>query len=137
MDSGIIIVLTILSVTAIMLVIDVVRIDIVAIGCMLGLGWSGILNPQEMFSGFSSNAVIAMLSVMILGRGIARIGIMDEFSKFVISKAGTRKRNLVGLLSLSTGILSGLIQYLQCFCAFTPVSAGSYFLLEGIWTIKP
>lgn len=96
MDSGIIIVLVILGATVIMLVFDVVRIDIVAIGCMLALGWTGILNPQEMFSGFSSNAVIAMLSVMILGRGIARTGIMDEFSRLIISKAGTRKRNLVG-----------------------------------------
>jgi di/tricarboxylate transporter len=82
MEPGIIMVLLILCVTIIMLVIDLVRIDIVAIGCMLALGWTGILNPQEMFSGFSSNAVIAMLSVMILGRGIARTGIMDEFSKF-------------------------------------------------------
>ncbi len=120
MDSDIIIVLVILGVTAIMLVIDVVRIDIVAIGCMLALGWTGILNPQEMFSGFSSNAVIAMLSVMILGRGIARTGIMDEFSKIIISKAGTRKRNLVGLLSLSTGLLSGLIQNIGSAALFLP-----------------
>ncbi len=120
MDSDIIIVLVILGVTAIMLVIDVVRIDIVAIGCMLALGWTGILNPQEMFSGFSSNAVIAMLSVMILGRGIARTGIMDEFSKVIISKAGTRKRNLVGLLSLSTGLLSGLIQNIGSAALFLP-----------------
>jgi di/tricarboxylate transporter len=120
METGIIIVLIILSVTVIMLVLDVVRIDIVAIGCMLALGWTGILNPQEMFSGFSSNAVIAMLSVMILGRGISRTGIMDEFSKFIISKAGTRKRNLVGLLSLSTGILSGLIQNIGAAALFLP-----------------
>ena len=113
-------VLLILSVTAIMLVLDVVRIDIVAIGCMLALGWTGILDAQEMFSGFSSNAVIAMLSVMILGRGIARTGIMDEFSKFIISKAGNRKRNLIGLLSLSTGLLSGLIQNIGSAALFLP-----------------
>jgi di/tricarboxylate transporter len=120
MEPGILIVLIILSLTAILLVIDVVRIDIVAIGCMLALGWSGVLNQQEMFSGFSSNAVIAMLSVMILGRGITRTGIMDEFSKFIISKAGTRKRNLVGLLSLSTGLLSGLIQNIGSAALFLP-----------------
>ncbi|WP_132432085.1 SLC13 family permease [Natronoflexus pectinivorans] len=120
MDSGIITVLLILSVTVIMLVLDVVRIDIVAIGCMLALGWTGILIPQEMFSGFSSNAVIAMLSVMILGRGIARTGIMDGFSKFIIKKAGTRKRNLVGLLSISTGLLSGLIQNIGAAALFLP-----------------
>jgi di/tricarboxylate transporter len=119
-EPGIITVLIILSATAIMLVIDVVRIDIVAIGCMLALGWSGVLDPQETFSGFSSNAVIAMLSVMILGRGIARTGIMDSFSKFIISKAGTRRRNLVGLLSLSTGLLSGLIQNIGSAALFLP-----------------
>jgi di/tricarboxylate transporter len=120
MEPDITIVLIILSVTAILLVIDVVRIDIVAIGCMLALGWSGILDSQEMFTGFSSNAVIAMLSVMILGRGIARTGIMDKFSKFIISKAGTRKRNLIGLLSLSTGLLSGLIQNIGAAALFLP-----------------
>ena len=120
MEPGIIIVLLILTVTVIMLVLDVVRIDIVAIGCMLALGWTGILDAQEVFSGFSSNAVIAMLSVMILGRGIARTGIMDEFSKMIIKKAGTRKRNLVGLLSLSTGLLSGLIQNIGAAALFLP-----------------
>ncbi|MFO7718975.1 MAG: SLC13 family permease [Gillisia sp.] len=120
MEPDIIIVFIILSVTVILLVLDVVRIDIVAIGCMLALGWTGILNPQEVFSGFSSNAVIAMLSVMILGRGISRTGIMDEFSKFIISKAGTRKRNLIGLLSLSTGFLSGLIQNIGAAALFLP-----------------
>lgn len=120
MESGIIIVLIILSATVLLLVLDVVRIDVVAIGCMLALGWTGILDSQEMFSGFSSNAVIAMLSVMILGRGIARTGIMDAFSKFIISKAGTRKRNLVGLLSISTGIMSGLIQNIGAAALFLP-----------------
>lgn len=120
MEPGIIIVLLILGLTVIMLVLDLVRIDIVAIACMLALGWTGILDSQEMFSGFSSNAVIAMLSVMILGRGIARTGIMDEFSKFIISKAGTRKRNLVGWLSISAGFLSGLIQNIGAAALFLP-----------------
>ncbi len=120
MEPDIIIALIILSVTIIMLVFEVVRIDIVAIACMLALGWTGILTPQEMFSGFSSNAVIAMLSVMILGRGIVHTGIMDEFSKFIIKKAGTNQRNLVGLLSASTGVLSGLIQNIGAAALFLP-----------------
>lgn len=120
MEQDIIIVLVILSLTIILLVLDLVRIDIVAMGCMLALGWAGILNQEEMFSGFSSNAVIAILSVMILGRGIARTGIMDKFSKLVINKAGSRKRNLVGLLSISTGLLSGLIQNIGVAALFLP-----------------
>jgi di/tricarboxylate transporter len=120
MDISVVIVLGVLVATIILLVSEIVRIDVVAISCMLALGWTGILTPQEMFSGFSSNAVIAMLSVMILGRGIARTGIMDGFSKYVISKAGTRKKKLVGLLSLSAGFMSGLIQNIGAAALFLP-----------------
>ncbi|HRV71681.1 MAG TPA: hypothetical protein P5541_06560, partial [Thermovirgaceae bacterium] len=67
MDSSMLVVLTILMVTVFFMIFDVFRIDIVAILCMLALGWTGILTPGEVFSGFSSNAVIAMMAVMILG----------------------------------------------------------------------
>jgi di/tricarboxylate transporter len=120
MDSSIIIVLAVLSVTIVLLILDVVRIDVIAISCMLALGWTGILTAPEMFSGFSSNAVIAMMSVMILGRGIARTGIMGGFSKFVIQKAGTKRRNLIGWPSLSAGVLSGLIQNFGAAVIFLP-----------------
>lgn len=120
MDLDIIIVLIILTVTVVFLILDVIRLDVIAICCMLALGWTGILTTQEMFSGFSSNAVIAMMSVMILGRGIARTGIMDNFSRFVIKKAGTKKTKLIGLLSLATGFLSGLIQNIGAAALFLP-----------------
>lgn len=120
METDVIIVLAILIVTVFMLVFEIVRIDVVAICCMLVLGWSGVLNTQEMFSGFSSNAVIAMLSVMILGKGIARTGIMDGFSKFIIKKAGNKKNKLLGLLSASTGVMSGFIQNIGAAALFLP-----------------
>jgi len=69
MDASIVIVLTILAATVVFLVFEIVRIDVVAILYMLALGWAGMLQPQEMLSGFSSNAVIAMMGVMIMGRG--------------------------------------------------------------------
>jgi len=120
MDPLIITVLIILVVTIIMLVFEVFRIDIVAIICMLALGWTGVLTPQETLSGFSSNAVIAMIAVMILGQGITNTGIMDRFSRVVLKKVGTKKSSVVGILSLSVGILSGLIQNIGAAALFLP-----------------
>ncbi len=91
MDPAIITVLIILVATVVMLIFEIVRIDIVALVCMLALGWTGVLTPQETLSGFSSNAVIAMMAVMILGQGIAKTGIMDQFSRAVLKKVGTKK----------------------------------------------
>lgn len=112
--------LIILVLTIILLVVDVVRIDIVAILSMLALGWTGILTQQEMLSGFSSNAVIAMMGVMILGRGIAVTGLMDQFSHFALRKAGHNRRRLIGWMSLAVGILSGFIQNIGAAALFLP-----------------
>jgi di/tricarboxylate transporter len=120
MDSAIIIVLTILIATVIMLVFEVVRIDVVAIICMLALGWTGVLSPQETLSGFSSNAVIAMIAVMILGQGIARTGIMDRFSRAVLAKVGAKESRVIGVMSLAVGVLSGLVQNIGAAALFLP-----------------
>ncbi len=120
MDPAIITVLIILVATAILLVFEVVRIDVVAIVCMLALGWTGVLTPQEVLSGFSSNAVIAMIAVMVLGQGIAKTGIMDRFSRAVLEKVGTRKSSVIGVMSLSVGGLSGLIQNIGAAALFLP-----------------
>jgi len=120
MDPTIITVLAILFATVIMLVFEVARIDIVAIVCMLALGWTGVLTPQETLSGLSSNAVSAMMAVMILGQGIAKTGIMDHFSRAVLKKAGTNRKRVIGLTSLSVGMLSGLIQNIGAAALFLP-----------------
>ncbi len=120
MDPAIITVLIILVATVVMLIFEIVRIDIVALLCMLALGWTGVLTPQEAISGFSSNAVIAMMAVMILGQGIAKTGIMDQFSRAVLKKVGTNRPRMIGLLSLSVGMLAGFIRSIGAAALFLP-----------------
>jgi di/tricarboxylate transporter len=120
MDSEILTVLVILIATVVMLVFEFVRIDLAALLCMLALGWTGVLAPHEALSGFSSHAVIAMMAVMVLGRGIAKTGIMDRFSQAILKKAGTNRRRIVGMMSLSVGMLSGFIQNIGAAALFLP-----------------
>ncbi|MBN2345787.1 MAG: SLC13 family permease, partial [Candidatus Aminicenantes bacterium] len=120
MDSAILTVLVILVATVVMLVAEFVPMEVAALLCMLALAWTGVLTPQEAFSGFSSHAVIAMMAVMILGRGIAKTGIMDRFSQVVLKKAGTSTPKVTGVLSLSVGALSGFIQNIGAAALFLP-----------------
>ena len=120
MDSTIITVLIILVATVFMLAFEIIRIDIVALICMLALSWTGVLTPQEALSGFSSNAVIAMMAVMILGHGISKTGVMDQFSRAVLKKVGVSRPRIIGLMSLSVGMLSGFIQNIGAAALFLP-----------------
>ncbi len=120
METEILIVLSITGFTVFMLVSEIVRIDITAILTMLLLSWTGVLTTSEALSGFSSNAVIAMIGVMILGEGIAKTGMMSRFSKAVLSKVGESKNAIVGSLSLSVGSLSAVMQNIGAAALFLP-----------------
>ena len=120
MDPQILIVLGILIATVIMMVFELFRIDVVAIICMLALGWSGVLTTDEMLVGFSSNAVISMIAVMILGYGITTTGVMEKFSEAILSKVGNNKNKIIGFLSISVGTLSAFMQNIGAAALFLP-----------------
>ncbi len=120
METEIIIVLSIMAFTIFMLVTEKVRIDVTAIITMLLLSWTGILTSSEALSGFSSNAVVAMIAVMIPGEGVAKTGMMSRFSKWLLKRVGTKKNAVLGSLSLSVGTLSGVIQNIGAAALFLP-----------------
>ncbi len=121
MNNEIGILALILAVTILSIIFEWVRIDLVAIICMLALGWSGILTPSEMLLGFSSNAVIVVMAVMILGRGIEKTGIMDRFSQLVLKKVHHDKTKIIVWTFLAVGVLSGFIQNIGAIALFLPV----------------
>ena len=120
METEIVITLAILTVTVLLLLFDVLRMDVLAILCMLALALTGILSPGESLSGFSSNAVIAMVAVMILGRGIARTGLMDRFARLILHWAGSDRAKLILLVSVAVGLLSAIIQNVGAAVLFLP-----------------
>ncbi len=120
MELQIIIVLAIMVFTIFMLVTEIVRIDVTALITMLLLTWTGILTSSEALSGFSSNAVVAMIAVMILGEGVAKTGMMSRFSKWLLKRVGSKKNSVLGALSLSVGTLSGVIQNIGAAALFLP-----------------
>ena len=88
--------------------------------CLLALGWTGVLETQDLLSGFSSTAVVVMMAVMIMGRGIDKTGIMDRFAQWVLSKVGSDKKKIIGALSISIGVISGFIQNIGAIALFLP-----------------
>lgn len=120
MTLEILIVLSILILTVLLLILGTLRIDLVAVLCMLALAWSGVLTPTEALSGFSSNAVIAMMAVMVMGSGIAKTGVMNVFSTFILRIAGSSKRKLIGLVSMFVGLLSAFMQNVGAAALFLP-----------------
>ncbi|MFB6351629.1 MAG: SLC13 family permease, partial [Bradymonadaceae bacterium] len=124
MEPQLLIVLVILSVTVAMIVTEFFRIDVVAILAMLALVWTGSLTAEEARAGFSSNAVLAIIGVMIMGRGLYRVGFTEQIAKFILSIAGKGRQRIIGTVSTTVGIMSGLMQNIGAAALFLPVMMG-------------
>lgn len=95
-----------LGLAALLLLRNILRADIVALMLMLALGLSGILTPQEAFSGFSRQAVIIMLSAFVLAEGLRRSGMTERIGYYIIKICGNGERRLIFGVMAAAAILS-------------------------------
>ncbi|MGM0415055.1 MAG: SLC13 family permease [Bacillota bacterium] len=121
MDFEIVLNLIILITTIILFITEAFRVDIIAILVMLSLGWTGLITPTEAFSGLSSNAVIAIIAIMIMGYGMEQSGVMQKLIRPLLAIAGKSEEKLIVILSLSAGVVSGLMQNIGVIALFLPI----------------
>ncbi|TDO83311.1 TrkA family protein [Halanaerobium saccharolyticum] len=121
MDFEIALTLMILLTTIILFITESFRVDIIAILIMLTLAWTGLITPAEAFSGLSSNAVIAIIGIMIIGYGMEKSGVMQKISRLLLSVSGKEEKQLTVILSLSAGAVSALMQNIGVIALFLPV----------------
>lgn len=94
-----------LGIAALLLLGNILRADIVALMLMLALGLSGILTPQEAFSGFSRSAVIIMMSAFVLAEGLRRSGLTERIGLSIIKLFGAGERRLIfGIMTAAASL---------------------------------
>ena len=104
------------------------RVDVAAmlIMTLLGLlifmpGLKQLLTPDVVFSGFSSNAVISIIGVMILGRGLDKTGAMIRVAWVILRYGGNTEKRLMVLVSGTVAVVSSFMQNVGAAALFLPV----------------
>lgn len=127
------VVLSILTLTMYLFISEVVRVDVAAVIIMvlLGLvsyGWPFIVGEEQvivdvfhLFDGFSSNAVISIIAVMIIGAGLDKTGIMSQVASQILKIGGTTEKRIIPLISGTVGIISSFMQNVGAAALFLPV----------------
>lgn len=107
---------------------EVVRVDIAALLILFLIGTVGlipgiepILGTDELFSGLSSNAVVAIIAVMIIGAGLDRAGAMTETAKLILRFAGRTERRVMAVVTLAVGLITSFMQNIGAAALFMPV----------------
>lgn len=111
---------------------EVVEVDVAAATVMVLLGLTTLLAPlmglenglvdaRHLFDSFSSNAVISIIAVMIIGAGLDRTGIMSKVAAFILRVGGTGEARIIPIISSAVGIISSFMQNVGAAALFLPV----------------
>jgi len=87
-----------------------VRVDVAALIVVAAIALAGIISPQQVFSGLSSNAVISIGAITIIGTGLDKTEIMSRVVSPIVRLADARPNRLVLYLSSLVALLSSFIQ---------------------------
>ncbi len=122
MTYDIVVSFVILVMAIILFSTEKIRSDLTAILIMILLPWTNVITVEEAFSGLSSNAVITVIAVMIMGYGIEKSGAMDAVALLITQKAGNEENKAVTYISGTVGIISSFMQNIGAVALFLPVA---------------
>jgi len=111
---------------------EIIGVDEAAISIMVMLGVTSLLAPfmglekglvdtSHLFDGFSSNAVMSIIAVMIIGAGLDKTGIMSKVAGFILQIGGTTEKRIIPIISGTVGIISSFMQNVGAAALFLPV----------------
>ncbi len=131
-NTDILVVLLLLSLTIALFVFEVVEIDVAAIGILVLIGLlsafsdsvglaAPLVEANDLFSGFASNAVISIIAVMMIGAGLDRTGIMHRVAEAILRFAGHTETRIVPAVAGTAGVISGFMQNVGAAALFLPV----------------
>ncbi len=121
-------VLSLLAFTVFLFVTEIIRIDVAAILVMTLLGalsylpgLGNLADVSTLFNGFSSNAVMSIIAVMVLGAGLDKTGIMSKVAAAILKHGGTTETRIIPIVSSTVGVISSFMQNVGAAALFLPV----------------
>ncbi|MCA1944334.1 MAG: SLC13 family permease [Desulfovibrio sp.] len=97
-----------------------VRVDVTAILTMLALALLGLVEPRQTFQGLSSTAVVSIIAVVIMGRGLDHTGVITNAVRPLMRLAKGSRSRMLALLCAAIAVLSSFMQNIGAAALFLP-----------------
>lgn len=101
-------IITLLIIASVILLLTITRLrpDLIALMVLLALGFTGVVDQSKIFSGFSSSAVITILSISMISVALQQTGIANALGRLMFKLGKRSEPVLILLVSLFSAILS-------------------------------
>ncbi|MDZ4063173.1 MAG: SLC13 family permease, partial [Coriobacteriia bacterium] len=110
LTSDMVLVMAVIAVAVFLFIVEWIRIDVVAILIMVALPLLGLVSASEAFSGLSSNAVVSIIAVIIVGAGLDKTGVVNQLVAPVLKVAGNSSSRIVIAIATTVAFISSFMQ---------------------------
>ncbi|MGB6383050.1 MAG: SLC13 family permease [Syntrophobacteria bacterium] len=122
MTADMVMTLIVLAFVITLFVFEWVRVDVVGILMMVLLPLIGLVTPKQAFLGLSSNAVVSIIAVIIIGAGLDKTGVMNKVASPIIKLGGRSERRIMALISGTVAVISSMMQNIGAAALFLPAT---------------
>lgn len=122
MTLPIMLVMGVLCLAILLFIFEWVRVDVVGIIMMIILPLLGLVTPKEAISGLSSNAVVSIIAVIIIGAGLDKTGAMNSLARVLLKFAGKSESRIMVLISATVAFISSFMQNIGAAALFMPAA---------------
>ena len=105
----------------VLFVMEILPIEVTAMGAIGILLLFNVLTWQEAISGFSNPAVITIGAIFIMSRALVKTGFLEVFADFLAKKGGNHKWLTIFIFLLTVSIISGFINNTAAVAIFIPL----------------
>ena len=100
-----------------------IPVDLTAFAGLCVLVFAGYVKPEEAFAGFSSNAVITMMSVFFVSAALQYTGVASALGARIHRVVGSREIPLMAAIMLVSGVLSAFMNNIAAAAVLMPAVA--------------
>ncbi|MBW8773793.1 MAG: SLC13 family permease [Stenotrophomonas sp.] len=116
-------VLGLVGFTMAMFLFERIRADVVALVVLVVLGVTGLIAPEEIFGGFSGNAVMSIIATTILGAGLDRTGALNRLAAWLLRRGHGVEQRLLMMTTAIAGLNSSFMQNPSVMALYLPVAS--------------
>jgi di/tricarboxylate transporter len=120
LNTQMVLVLFMIGLAIFLFVTEWIRVDMVAILMTISLPLLGLVTPNEAFSGFSSNAVISIIAVIIIGAGLDKTGLINRVVNPIVKLAGNSSSRVIIFMGATVAFISSFMQNIGAAALFLP-----------------
>ena len=119
---GLVLLLTVLAM--VLLTIEIISADVVALALLLTLTLTGLVPASQAFAGFGSDTVIVILGLLILATALQRTGVMDIAGRAILRLTGDCPRRMIVVIVVASATLGAFMSNTASTAFFLPMVIG-------------